>query len=70
MEEKQENTPQDIAKDAETDEVEEEILNFHEVIQLEEILGNSGSNEVKMLDFERQMFLDCVYNDGLVICGK
>lgn len=66
MEEQQENTSQD----AETGEVEEENINFHEVIQLEEILANSGSNDVKMLDFERQMFMDCVYNDGLVICGK
>jgi hypothetical protein len=39
-----------------------------EIVQLDEILSSPG--EAKMLDYERQMFLDCVYNDGLVICGK
>jgi hypothetical protein len=43
-------------------------IDMKEIIQLDEILGSTG--EVKMLDYERQMFLDCVYNDGLVICGK
>lgn len=43
---------------------------FQEIIHIDEILSNSDSNQVKMLDFERQMFLDCVYNDALAICGK
>lgn len=45
-------------------------LNMNEIEQLDEILGGSGSGKGKLLDYERQMFLDCVYNDGLVICGK
>lgn len=43
-------------------------LNINEIEQLDEILGSSGKG--KLLEYERQMFLDCVYNDGLVICGK
>lgn len=45
-------------------------INLNEVIQLDEILGSGGAEKIKMLDYERQMFLDCVYNDGLVICGR
>lgn len=67
MDEKGQETSLVATEDVET--VEEE-MNLNEIIQLEEILGNSGENKVKMLDFERQMFMDCVYNDGLVICGK
>lgn len=53
----------DIEDSAEEDE------NFNEILQLDEMLGNA-SGSVKMLDYEKQMFLDCAYNDGLVICGK
>ncbi|CAO1410792.1 unnamed protein product [Diamesa serratosioi] len=35
--------------------------------QVDELLDKSDS---KLLDFERQMFLDLIYNDALVICGK
>lgn len=48
----------------------EDEIDMREIEQLDAILGNSPSEKVKMLEFERQMFLDCCYNDGLVICGK
>lgn len=48
----------------------EDDFDINEIAQLDEILGASNAANVKLLDFERQMFLDCVYNDGLVICGK
>lgn len=35
--------------------------------EVDELLDKSDS---KLLDFERQMFLDLIYNDALVICGK
>lgn len=57
------------SKAAEEAEMNEDDIDLKEVIQLDEILSSSGGS-VKMLDYERQMFLDCVYNDGLVICGK
>lgn len=40
---------------------------MHDLIQVDELLDKSDS---KLLDFERQMFLDLIYNDALVICGK
>lgn len=55
------------SKDEEVTIADEEV-NLNEIEQLDEILGSS--DKIKMLDFERQMFLDCVYSDGLVICGK
>lgn len=70
MDETEAETSAATAGDAVVIEDDEEELNINEVIQLDEILGSSASNKVKMLEFERQMFLDCVYNDGLVICGK
>lgn len=47
----------------------DEDENFNEILQLDEMIGNA-SGSVKLLDYEKQMFLDCAYNDGLVICGK
>lgn len=58
------------SKEAEHLEDNDEDFNINEIVQLDEILGNNSAEKVKMLDYERQMFLDCVYNDGLVICGK
>lgn len=58
-----------VEEPKELEEVEDDT-NINEIIQLDEILGSSGAEKTKMLDFERQMFMDCVYNDGLVICGK
>ena len=40
---------------------------MHDLIQVDELLDKSDS---KLLDYERQMFLDLIYNDALVICGK
>lgn len=40
---------------------------MHDLIQVDDLLDKSDS---KLLDFERQMFLDLIYNDALVICGK
>lgn len=50
--------------------ISDEEVDLREVNKIEEILGSSASRKVKMLEFERQMFMDCLYNDGLVICGK
>jgi hypothetical protein len=44
-------------------------VDLNEIDRLEEILSKAG-NQIQMLEFERQMFLDCVYNDALVICAK
>lgn len=40
---------------------------MNDLMQVDELLDKSDS---KLLDFERQMFLDLIYNDALVICGK
>lgn len=45
-------------------------IDLSEINQLEEILANAGTEKVQMLEFERQMFMDMVYNDSLVICAK
>lgn len=45
-------------------------IDLTEINQLEEILANAGSEKVQMLEYERQMFMDMVYNDSLVICAK
>lgn len=45
-------------------------IDLSEINQLEEILSNAGSEKVRMLEFERQMFMDSVYNDSLTICAK
>lgn len=50
------------------DELDDDV-DFNEINKLEEILSKAGS-QIQMLEFERQMFLDCVYNDALVICAK
>lgn len=69
MEEMEEEHTEPGSKDDDDVTVVEDEVNMNEIKQLDEILGSS-SEKAKMLDFERQMFLDCVYNDGLVICGK
>lgn len=69
MEKEQEETSSEVAATKDF-EIPDEDDDLREIIQIDEILGSSSSGQVKMLDFERQMFLDCVYNDGLVICGK
>lgn len=43
---------------------------FLELDRIDKIMAKDSSDELKCLDFERQMFLDCIYNDGLIICGK
>lgn len=58
-----------VQKASEPVEIEEDLdadVNIDEIMKIDEILTGSG----KMLDFEKQMFLDCVYNDALTICGK
>jgi hypothetical protein len=72
MEEEESKLPESTAMMVTEEEAENpaEEFDIKELEQLDEILGKSASGQVKMLDFERQMFLDCVYNDGLVICGK
>lgn len=40
---------------------------MNDLMQVDELLDKSDN---KLLDFERQMFLDLIYNDALVICGK
>ena len=70
MEETEVNSPKtEKVQDEAVNEEDEGDVNMKEVIEIDEILSSSGG-AVKMLDFERQLFLDCVYNDGLVICGK
>lgn len=70
MDEKEGEPSGAAAMEAEEAENPEDDVDIKELMQLDEILGNSATGKIKMLDFERQMFLDCVYNDGLVICGK
>lgn len=71
MEENKDDQPGTSAKAVESVEfAEEDEIDMREIEQIDEILGNSPSDKVKMLEFERQMFLDCCYNDGLTICGK
>jgi hypothetical protein len=70
MEKNSSETSGQVAKDSEKIEILDDDLDLAEITQIDEILRKSGAENVKMLDFERQMFLDCVYNDGLVICGK
>jgi hypothetical protein len=58
------------SEDIETNQTDlDDDVDLNEINKLEEILSKSGS-QIKMLEFERQMFLDCVYNDALVICAK
>lgn len=47
-----------------------EDVDMAELDQIDKMLEKDSSNELKFLEFERQMFLDCIYNDGLVICAK
>ena len=70
MDEKESETSEAVAMETEEAEKADDDVNIKELMQLDEILGSSATGKIKMLDFERQMFLDCVYNDGLVICGK
>ncbi|KAG5680775.1 hypothetical protein PVAND_010262 [Polypedilum vanderplanki] len=48
----------------------EDDINVEEINFMEKILEKDASDELKCLDFERQMFLDCVFSDGLMICAK
>lgn len=48
----------------------EESLNLSNLDNIERILEEDAENKLKFLEFERQMFLDSVFNDGLVICAK
>lgn len=70
MDENFEKTPEEAADDVVELDEDEDDLNINEIMHLDEILGKSSAEKVKLLDYERQMFQDCVYNDGLVICGK
>lgn len=70
MEENSEPKPGTSTDAAESVEVAEEEIDMREIDRIDEILGNSPSETAKMLEFERQMFIDCCYNDGLVVCGK
>lgn len=70
MDDKEVEPNEDKAAEAEKSEENDEDFNINEIVQLDEILGSNNAEKIKMLDYERQMFLDCVYNDGLVICGK
>lgn len=70
MEENSDDQPGTSTEAAESEEVAVEEMDMREIDQISEILGPSPSEKVKMQEFERQMFLDCCYNDGLVICGK
>lgn len=37
---------------------------------IDKLLVKDSSEKLQFLEFERQMFLDAVYNDALVICAK
>jgi hypothetical protein len=48
----------------------EEDKNVEINVKLSE-LDKDSCKELKLLDYERQMFLDCIYNDAtLTICAK
>lgn len=65
-----ENEPQSASKANENPQDIDDDIDLTEINQLEAILSNAGSEKVRMLEFERQMFIDTVSNDSLVICGK
>lgn len=48
----------------------EESIDLSEIENAENFLESVSDENLKFLEFERQMFLDCIYNDGLVICSK
>lgn len=45
-------------------------VDMSEFDRIDKILEKDESESLRFLDFEKQIFLDCVYNDGLVICAK
>lgn len=45
-------------------------IDMSEFDRIDKILEKDESEILKLLDFEKQIFLDCVYNDGLVVCAK
>lgn len=45
-------------------------IDMSELDRIEKIIEKDASEELRLISFEKQMFLDCVYNDGLVICAK
>jgi hypothetical protein len=51
-------------------EEDEDDMDTSEFDRIDKMLEKDESNSLKFLDFEKQTFLDCVYNDGLVICAK
>lgn len=63
------STAQEAVKGAEADLIMEDEVNVDEIMKIDEIL-QSTAGKVRMLEYEKEMFLDCVYNDCLMICGK
>lgn len=67
------STTEDLASaaDSESAEIIDDDDNISDLIGIEEILARSSASDTeKLLEFEMQMFLDMIYNDGLVICAK
>lgn len=62
----EEASAQRTADGGDVEEINDDDINVDEIMKIDEILGG----KVKMLDFEKQMFMDCIYNDALTICGK
>lgn len=61
----------DVSKDnSETLKNNEEDPNLSDLDKVEKVLEVESQSKLRFLDFEKQMFLDCVFNDGLVICAK
>ena len=71
MEENTEDTENKIVEDMkEGTQEDEELMDMSNFDQIEKVLENDISTKLKFLDYEKQMFLDIIYNDGLVICAK
>jgi hypothetical protein len=51
-------------------ELEDNDDDLAEIDNAEILLKRDQSENLKFLEFERQMFLDCIYNDALTICAK
>ena len=71
MEENIEDKEKKIVEDMkEGPQEDEELMDMSNFDQIEKVLENDISTKLKFLDYEKQMFLDIIYNDGLVICAK
>lgn len=71
MEENTEDQQKEMTGDTKEDTEDiEELVDMSNFEHIEKILENDSSTNLKFLEFERQMFLDSIYNDGLVICAK